>query len=579
LIFEERIIVFFTLSSFMKVRYSIFFLIFSFSIHAQKKYELIFQTDEHLKVNNQIKTSFKDSNEVKQSLNKLKYKAIKKGYLLAGIDSIKYTQKSCSVWFYAGERFKSIQVKTNEPLSGNYISATLREKMLFFIPFNPKELQKFMFAIHNDLLNNGYPLSSVYLDSIESDEKNCKATLIVNKGKFFTISKIHVRGDSSINNSLVSKIIGVKEGDIFNQQKMNLISKNIEEIGYLKEIKKHELLFTNEGTELFVYVKSSSSSSINGAIGLQPNVESSRIGITGELNLKLINILNQGENMLINWRSIQAQTQALNATFNYPYLFKSPMGIDLNFNLYKRDTTFLDLKTKIGVSYILRNGNMIKMFYQNANSTVLKNGGNSGVLNNLSNVKNDFYGVSFSKRKLDYLPNPSKGFFLLTEFAVGNRKSQLTDTSNFEKSTTYKANLSIEYYLPLYKRHILKIANKTELYFAPVIYQNELYRFGGLQSLRGFNEEEIFASNRSVITLEYRFLLDKNSNIFAFYDQGFYENTSTDFIFDRPFGFGAGLSFGTNLGIFSVSLAIGKQFDNPLIIRNSKIHFGYIAYF
>lgn len=48
---------------------------------------------------------------------------------------------------------------------------------------------------------------------------------------------------------------------------------------------------------------------------------------------------------------------------------------------------------------------------------------------------------------------------------------------------------------------------------------------------------------------------------------------------DQPFGFGAGFSFGTNLGIFSISYALGKQFNNPIELKNGKVHFGYVTYF
>jgi hemolysin activation/secretion protein len=140
-------------------------------------------------------------------------------------------------------------------------------------------------------------------------------------------------------------------------------------------------------------------------------------------------------------------------------------------------------------------------------------------------------------------------------------------------------SFAVECYIPIYKRNIIKLSNKSDFYYAPEIFQNELFRFGGLQTLRGFNEEELFASSKSVFTVEYRFLLDKNSNVFAFYDQSIYENNSLTYIKDHPYGFGAGLSFGTNLGIFSISLAIGKQLDNPILLRNSRVHFGYIAYF
>ena len=104
---------------------------------------------------------------------------------------------------------------------------------------------------------------------------------------------------------------------------------------------------------------------------------------------------------------------------------------------------------------------------------------------------------------------------------------------------------------------------------------------GNLKSLsiKTFNEEELYATLRSVFTIEYRYLLDQNSHIFAFFDQGLYENNAASYMKDRPFGFGAGFSFGTNIGIFSISYALGQQLNNPILMRNGKVHFGYIAYF
>jgi outer membrane protein assembly factor BamA len=79
--------------------------------------------------------------------------------------------------------------------------------------------------------------------------------------------------------------------------------------------------------------------------------------------------------------------------------------------------------------------------------------------------------------------------------------------------------------------------------------------------------------------VEYRFLLDQNSRAFLFFDQSFYERNSSGYAQDHPFGFGAGFSFGTPIGIFSIQYALGSQQNNPILIKNGKIHFGYIAYF
>jgi hemolysin activation/secretion protein len=194
-------------------------------------------------------------------------------------------------------------------------------------------------------------------------------------------------------------------------------------------------------------------------------------------------------------------------------------------------------------------------------------------------VKTNAYGLALYKQTLDYLPNPSKGFSLLTDVSIGKRKSRQSDTSDVVTNTTFRTEFKIDWFIPLAKRHVLRLANHTEFYIAPLFFQNESIRFGGQNSLRGFNEEEMRATTNSIFSLEYRFLVDQNSFAFLFYDQAWYENRTTDYYNDTPLGFGVGFSFGTNIGTFSISYALGKQFNNPILFRDGKVHFGYIAYF
>ncbi len=88
---------------------------------------------------------------------------------------------------------------------------------------------------------------------------------------------------------------------------------------------------------------------------------------------------------------------------------------------------------------------------------------------------------------------------------------------------------------------------------------------------RGLNAESIFASTFSIVNVEYRYLLEENSFLFAFFNGAYYENKAVNRnIVDRPFGFGAGMSFETKAGIFSISYALGKQFDNPIEFRSAN---------
>ena len=116
--------------------------------------------------------------------------------------------------------------------------------------------------------------------------------------------------------------------------------------------------------------------------------------------------------------------------------------------------------------------------------------------------------------------------------------------------------------------------------YSPDIFTNELFRIGGLKSLRGFDEESIYASSYSMGKIEYRYLIEQNSFLFLFMNAAYVQDQSRGkHIYDTPYGFGTGIDFETKLGIMSVSYALGKQFNNPIYFRNAKIHFGIVNYF
>jgi len=546
----------------------------------QKNYTVAFTTDNYKKVKKNIQKNFKDSISAVNYLKDLQSFSIKKGYLLASIDTVSYQDKKFTVSFFLGEKFSNAQLHIAEDdLIFLKRHARLREKYLANVPFQPSEIERLLNTIHNSTISNGYPFSKVQLEKIQFNGAELDANLKIEKGKLYRFKEIHLKGDSSISPVFISSLIDIKEGQLYDESKLKQISKKIGQLSFIKEIKTHELLFTKEGVELYLYLQSVPVSSINGAIGLQPNPDTDRIGLTGELNLKLLNVLKHGELFNLSWRSIQTQTQSLNAKINYPFLFKSPFGIDLQLQMYKRDTTFLELKSTLGIQYFLKGGNFLKVFYQNFSSDMLSGAANNPNFSNLSIIRTNAYGISLFKRQLDYVPNPSKGFGLTTEIAIGSRKTQIVDTIAPLRSTTYRSFFQLEFFIPITARNVIRISNTSELYYAPDFFQNEVYRFGGQNTLRGFNEEELYATYRTVFTIEYRFLLDKNSHLFTFFDQGYYENNSVKYYKDNPYGFGAGIAFGTNIGIFSVSYALGKQMNNPILLSNGKIHFGYIAYF
>ena len=519
-----------------------------------------------------VKSSF----NLENTLRKKRIEWINKGFFLVSFEMIKKTETNFLVKVELGKKFKKIKVELEEKdawqLRKFNVAFNRKEQA-----YNANEFSSLLKYSLNAFLNNGYPFVAISYENLEILEDEISLRLKINRGLIFRWTEIHIKGDSSISINAIENIIGIRTTDFFNESLLEQVDKSLEQVSFIKKIKSSELLFTEKGVELFLYLQGQKISSIQGAIGLQPNPTSQSVVLTGDLQMKLANVFKKAELIDLSWRSIQPQTQALNFKFIYPYLFKSPFGIDARFNLYKRDSTFLDLKSSLGVVYTLKNGSQLKASYQLLASNLLFASASSSQFTNLATVRTNAYGLSYMFRKLDYIPNPSKGRFLFIETYIGSRVALKDSVS--DKKNVARVSIQFDNYFSLAKRHVLKVGAGFESYYAHQVFQNELYRFGGLNSLRGFNEDELFASTKLNYTLEYRFLVDRNSNAFVFFDQAFYENNANSYLKDNPFGAGAGFSFGTKLGIFTISYAVGKQLSNPFDLRLSKIHFGYTAYF
>jgi outer membrane protein assembly factor BamA len=204
-----------------------------------------------------------------------------------------------------------------------------------------------------------------------------------------------------------------------------------------------------------------------------------------------------------------------------------------------------------------------------------------------ADVKTLTYGLGVKHEKTDYRFNPRRGYKITANVATGNKtiiknakiNEKLYDNINL-KSTLYNGDLIADFYIPILKQSTINIGIKAAAMQAENIFLNEAYRIGGNNSLRGFDEESIYATGYGIGNLEYRFLFEQNSYLFLFGNAAWYElNTKNDYVQDTPYGFGTGVSFQTKAGIFSISYALGKQFDNPILLRAAKVHFGIVSIF
>ncbi len=574
------------------------FLFINLSALAQKSVSLKVQLQDSselqsfLKISKQLfsETNFRDINLARKELQDALLKLQNSGYLAASIDSVYQDSASLHAYLHLGMKYQMAFLGKGNA-DNSYLAGTpLRKNYTSEKAFDYKEIVRIRERIIKNCEDQGYPFASIYLDSISIENDKIHATIHLEKNKAVIIDSVVIRGSATIAPVFIQNYIGIRPGDLYNESQISKISNRLKELAFIREVRESRIIFTEKQTKVELFLENKKASQFDGVLGLLPDENNAgKYKVTGEAHIKLQNSLRRGEIIELNWKQLPSSSQDLKIRALYPFLFNTPFGLDGYLSIYRKDSTYIDVIKSLGVQYSLSGNNYIKAFVKDKQSDLQSSKGleSATVLPNYADITILSYGLTFHYENLDYRLNPRKGFSMETTGSIGNRdirKNQDINPVLYDslrlRTTSYQGEITFDNYFPLSGRHVINLGGNGGYIYNPEIFSNELFRIGGLHSLRGFDEESIFASTFAIGKLEYRYLLEQNSFLFAFINGAWYENRSRNtFLTDTPFGFGAGINFETKLGVMSVSYALGKQFENPILLRNGKIHFGIVNYF
>ena len=532
----------------------------------------------------------KDSVTAIRNLNKLTATLFDEGYLAASVDSIFGNKDTLYAWLSTGVEYQWMNLKNGNIDEGLLTEAGFREKLYDNKPIKPSSISKLNQKILGYCENRGYPFASLQYKDFSFTDNLVSANLFLDTERKITVDSVIVRGGSKLSKTYLYNYLSIKPGDLYNESIIRKIPSRIKELPMVTETKPFSVAFTEESARVILQLEDKKSSQIDGIIGILPdNGNTGKVQVTGDLRIRLLSSFGQGELFDLNWKQPQAKTQDLKVRLNYPFIFSTPFGIDLNLGLYKKDTSYLEVILGAGVQFLLKGGNYLKVFVNDKKSSLLSTTvyENLTVLPPFADVRITSYGLGYKSTKLDYRLNPRKGYSMELSAGVGNKNIEKNGRLQPEvydsldlKSVQYNGEGIIDFYFPVFSRSVINVGFLTAGISGDNIFDNELYRFGGLKTLRGFDEESITTSFFTMGRMEFRYILEQNSFLFVFINGAWYErNTRNEYISDTPLGFGAGITFETKLGIFSFNYALGKEFDNPVRFKAAKIHFGLINYF
>jgi len=526
-----------------------------------------------------------------------------KGFITGSVDSIFSDSTNASVIIFLGEQYKWARISTQPEYEEVFQAVRWNGNDLSGAVMDFKQLEDVQKRVLDYFEETGYPFAKTYLDSINIDGEKVNALLKINPGPLYKIDSIRVYGDAKVSNAFLQRYLEISNGSAYNKRKLSDISKKISELSYVQEEHASDLTLLGTGSVLNLYLKQKKSSQVNALIGFLPNSDiasGKKFLITGEANILLRNAFGSSETVGLLWQQLQQKSPRLNLFYEQPYVFRSPFGLNFLFDMYRKDSTFLNIILNIGTSYRIEERKTASLFLQRRSTIITPNIPLLLQTRTLqdADVSSLNIGLSYQYNATDYRLNPRRGNEFSITTSAGNKKIkknneilELKDPNDpsfkFEslydtvKLNAYQLKLagSAAKYFSLRGQNVLKLGLYAGIYQSPNNFRNELFQIGGNKLMRGFDEESQFVSQYGIGTVEYRYLVGRNSNFFAFIDAGWGKHLLESKRSHTYFGTGAGLSLETKAGIFNLTWAIGKRDDSEINLRQSKVHLGFVNYF
>ncbi len=538
-----------------------------------------------------------DSLSAVKSARKLVLEMQSDGFLLASLDSFYLENDGWISLLFAGEQFEWASLRRGNLEEEILDKSGYREQFYQNKTLKISSWRKLSNNILKYLGNNGYPFSILKLDSVQQIGNQMSASISHQKGPFILFDTLIIKGEATIRKDFLTKYIGWETGKPYSEQTARNAIKKLKSITYLKSKSPPKILFRQDKALLVLELESAKSTQIDGVLGVllneNPITQERKPVITGRADIRLQNPFGRGKLIELAFQRIKIASQKFDIAYTHPNLLNTNLDVKVNLKYLKEDSLFINLNRIVELTYRAgKSGNF--SFLADVSDSRLTTSFARNAPSELQNyTASEFsaYGIGWDWENTDDFILPKKGWRLNLRLKIGNKDlkpSLTTDEPNYAeiygdvalKSTQFISEFTLSKFWRTGENSSLLTRLNSGRIFNENLFQNDLFRIGGLTSLRGFNENFFFVSTYSILTLEQRFFLSDESYFLLFYNQAYLESEVDNFGFtDFPLGFGTGFSFRTQAGIFTFVYSLGASDNQPIDFRLSKIHFGLKSLF
>lgn len=434
------------------------------------------------------------------------------------------------------------------------------------IPF--KSTEAFLENIVGNYEKAGDPFAEVFLERLSIQSDTLKSRLVVKATIRRKLTNVIVQGYEQFPNALIRMGTRLKQQTLFNRDLVITESRKLGTLPFLEEIKPPEILFTKDSTTAYLYLKKTSANFFDGFLGFASNETTGNVNLNGYVDLTLINNLNSAEEFTLTWKNNGQQQTNFATELTLPYLFNSKFGLNAGLRIFKQDSTFSNTHTNANLNYHINLNSLVSFGLEGATS------------NNLLGLQTEsladydalFYKLQFKKRVPWAFAILGDKINIDVAAFTGKRATDAFD-SNQQKIVS-----AVAYQFRVFPFSTIYLRNLTSLLVSDNYLTNELFFTGGINSIRGFNENSIAATFYSILNTEFRQLLGSSLYFSGFADVGYVEQ-QTENANSNLIGLGFGLGLRTGGGVFKLNYAVGSTDLKFINLSESKIHISFSTFF
>ena len=498
---------------------------------------------------------------VDDSLKSLK----ERGYISAKVKKfIKIDSLNYKIELTRNQKIKYIKLLNIDSLKVD-IKSIITDSNDDIIDFN--DLSEKIDSSIKYLSNIGYPFAKIKLDSILLiNPQTVESKLIIDYGSERKIDEIKIKGYEDFPLKYIKHLLGIELNTILKLDNVKNRVKILNQTNFARNLKDPEILFTRDSTILYLYIQKIKKNTFDGFLGFDSDDQSGKVKIQGYAKINLINTFNNGENIKIDFISEDNMDRFLNSEIKLPYIFKSPIGLNSGISLVKKDSLYNSRKAFLNLDFSLKDINL-GLGYESNNST-------SNIdFENIESFKSELLNLFLKYESLDMadvlIP---VSFKLFTSYGYG-KKRQLNLNTGLKK-----LKIDLEKKFSVSNRFNINTRLLNERINSKNLVTNELLRFGGNNSIRGFDQNSIFADNYYLLNTSLNYYVNDTIYIYTLFDFANYENNLLA-IKDNLYAGGFGFSSLTKNGYISVNYSKGTNWGKSFNLKNAKLSVIFATFF